>query len=325
MQTTITPITILSNKLISSSEELEKGENLSQKVLTSRKEVVTIKLMSYADEFFNEKDFAASTLETYRSIFRRFDVWVDGKAINLKTMTGSEFKQFLAANPWGDNARHQAYSAVRSFIRWKYGDKHPFLRYVMKKPVSKPQRSLSVDQVRVLLDAINMDRPSGLRNVAILSLILDTGLRRAEVAGLLLENTDLEKRTITVKIKGGNWGIGRFSEMTADALDDWLTIRPAYAKAVVKNLFISIGGNTPGQALTVTGVGTIFKYLTKCVGFSVSPHDLRRTFAALTQENGAPTEIVRRAGRWANIEQVKSYSVGLQPEAIDPYLVMNRL
>ena len=52
---------------------------------------------------------------------------------------------------------------------------------------------------------------------------------------------------------------------------------------------------------------------------------LRRTFATLATENGAPTRVVQVAGGWKSLRMVERYTQALKQDAIKPFSPVDRL
>ena len=85
--------------------------------------------------------------------------------------------------------------------------------------------------------------------------------------------------------------------------------------------FVGFEGHRVGEQLTTTGLRCLFRKLGKQAGLAAfSPHDLRRTFATLTTEAGAPSRVVQVGGRWSGLELIVRYTQALQVKAIMPYL-----
>jgi integrase/recombinase XerD len=281
--------------------------------------------MEDVEKFLTENAFMPVTIEGYRRVLQTFDTWLGERGLTVNQCGPSEILAFMDSRKWGAAARHKCSAAIRSYVKWRFGNTHPILALKIRRPPVSPHRTLSEEKLVELLDSFNLDRPTGLRDFAIVMLMVETGLRKSEIPRLTLDTVDLDKRRLDVLVKGGEWGSGVFSQETANTLDDWLGIRPIYARPDCKAFFCAIGGHHAGCALTSNGIGMIFKTMARRAGFAISPHDLRRTMACLLTLRGAPTEIVRQAGRWHNLEQVKTYTQMVGKSAVDPYLPMPHL
>jgi integrase len=230
---------------------------------------------------------------------------------------------FVTRPEWGNSQQRLALYAFRKFIRWRWGDDHPALKANIKQVKPKKQRTLSAYQALELLASFDTSCPAGARDLAIAAVALDTGLRCSELCRLELGDVDLCARTLQVIIKGGQWGMGVFSEQTALYVSAWLAFRkPADG---VGTLFVSLQHQRLGRPLTREGLQGIVEWWGLRLGMKLSPHDLRRTFATLSTIFGAPSRIVQVAGRWSSIGMVERYTRGLEMTAIAPYLPVAHL
>lgn len=269
--------------------------------------------LQYAQSGFTER--------SYRWCLERLATWMDEQAIQPDSLTPETFTRFLDEHStWGESTRRLAACAARAFYRYIYGATHPMLGYKLRRVKTKPQRTLSIKKIVQLLSVIDTSTQSGARDLAIMYLMLDTGLRESEVCNLETHYLDLEARTVHVIVKGGNWGKAVFSETTAKHLETWLTVRKTIIDTAKyrpsPRLFISL---RTGQKLLPAGLRDMFERLSKKVGFRVSPHDLRRTFATLATRAGAPTRVLMAGGRWSNIATLERYTAAIEPEDFENY------
>jgi len=228
--------------------------------------------------------------------------------------------QFIHRPGWGNSQQRVALHCVKKFLSWRYGALHPALSARIKRIEPPPRRSLNPDQALQVLASFNTYTPAGARDQAIIALGLDTGFRRAELCSLQLADINFYTNTARALCKGGQWGMGAFTEETAHILQHWLNFRrPADG---VGNLFVSV---YDGSAITGDGMNCIFKRLSKRMGFKISAHDLRSSFATLATLYGAPTRSLQLAGRWRSPEMVEHYTGNLQIDAVRPFLAMANL
>ena len=103
-------------------------------------------------------------------------------------------------------------------------------------------------------------------------------------------------------------------------------IRKEVAKPEVPTLFVSMGGNRPGTALTPDGLRSIFRALGAKSGLpNLSPHMLRRTFATLAIRQGASSKLVQVAGGWSSLLMVERYAQAIKPEDYQNHFATNVL
>jgi site-specific recombinase XerD len=264
-------------------------------------------------EFINSGGWAESTQRQYEHVLEKFLA-----ECCPESLTAKDLREWLGRHGWGNSLQWVALCVVKSYLRWRYGGEHPALLLKIKRQQCGPQRVLKMGQVQALLGSFDTSTAKGRRDLAICTLMLDTGLRSAEVCSLALAHVDLVERRLVVKIKGGAWSGAVFSEYTAACISQWLGERERAAMKGERALFVGIGGATPGRKLTTGGMGAIMRGWARAAGLAaLSPHDLRRTFATLAIRAGAPSRVVQAAGRWKHIEMVERYTQAITPEDMD--------
>lgn len=267
------------------------------------------------ENYLSSFKFAKSTKDSYRRILNELIT-----IPNLDQLDAAGLIDFINKPGWGNSQQNVAIFCAQKFLRWKYGSLHPALAATIPRIKPKPRRSLNPDQTLEVLASFNPYKAIGAREIALIAFGLDTGFRRAEIASMQLADVDFYTNTATTLCKGGQYKYGAFTEETAQLLRNWLQVRkPADGTG---NLFTSM---KTGKGLTSNGVGTIFKRLSKSIGFQISAHDLRSSFATQSTANGAPSRLVQKAGRWSSIEMVEHYTGRLQLDPIKPYLPMANL
>jgi len=272
--------------------------------------------------FLEEANYAESTRKLYGYYLEDLAMYLAGEPTELlfrDCLDIPRARAWMNARGWSAPARYLAACALRAFARWRWGEASPMLKLAVKRPKARVQRTLTLDQVRKLILSIDTGRRSGVRNLAVVTFMLDTGFRAAEVCHLKLARLDLCRRSAWAVIKGGDWGEGAFSSYTADCLEAWLAARAKIARPGVQAVFVACETGV-GKPLTTGGLRSIFRKLGQKAGLGLlSPHDMRRTFCTLALEGGAPTRVVQEAGRWKSLEMVELYSKALRAHAIDPY------
>jgi site-specific recombinase XerD len=215
---------------------------------------------------------------------------------------------------WSPATIKQAVSAARSFLRWcgEEGWIEPELGQVLRVPrvPVRVQRTLTVGEVRAVLDACD-DSVIGLRNQALVSLLVDAGLRASEICRLCVGDLNLREGILVVQVKGGDQQHGFFGEVTGRRLQAWLAVRPA--EPGVDAVFVAVGGSSPGKPLTRDGLRVILRRLGRRAGVEgVCAHAFRRSFACISVQAGASSRLVQLAGRWSNIQMVERYTQSMR-------------
>lgn len=281
------------------------------------------------DDVLVQWPIAEGTRSVYRLYLNHLADWMKDNGLKLNTLGGRDFIRFLDHHPgWGSASRYQALAAMRRFVRFTFGQDHPLLKLKLRRDHAGPQRTLSLDEVQRIFRwlAICVTKENGLsdikgvRDLALTSLLLDTGLRAAEVCRLELKDVDMEKRRGTVRIKGGRYEQFLFSVPTQGRIARWLPWRDRFAMPSTKTLFVGCGGTLPGSPLTVSGLRAIFRRMATMVEIPLfSTHSFRRAMCVIALESGASTRAVMAMGRWRHLSMVETYSQTLSADAFERF------
>ncbi len=259
------------------------------------------------DGFFAENPVSHATRETYAYVLRRFVEAIP----HPETCTPTDIIRFFKVTKWGSSLQYTAATAIKKYLRWRYGATHPALLLRVKRDPAKPGRTLKKETAEKLLDSFDLSKIKGKRDYAIACLALDTGLRVNELATLKFADINLADRTLSVLIKGGKWADAVFSITTRSAIADWV-------------LYRRLGDDRLFQ-VTRDGLRVIVRRWGEKLGMRLSPHDLRRSFATISTKRGAPSRLVQIAGRWESIEMVERYTQALEPADFDEFFPVTYL
>lgn len=178
------------------------------------------------------------------------------------------------------------YRSLRAFWSWIVTegviDRSPFVGMPPPKVPKKKITPFTQEQIqKLLLAATNTRSPR--RDVAILLMLLDTGMRVGELVSLTIADVDLTHRKATVKGKGGKIRDVYWSPITGRALIAYLRERTIETSPHETDpLWIAACGRNSGAALTQWGVRQIMERLEEATGITgvrCSPHTMRHTFA----------------------------------------------
>jgi len=248
---------------------------------------------------------------------------------SLSEVTTSDLLTYLAGQRqrgWSDSSLKLAVNALRSLFSYVAGTSSPAGDVPVPRPRPKLQRTLSAQQALAVIASCDTSTLRGARDLALLCLMFDTGLRSIEVCRLQLQHLNLAERWLQARVKGGKIRSKVFTTYTALQVSRWLSVRGEAARSDVMTVFVSIGGTMPGSPLTPNGMRCIFRVIGRATGLDkFSPHDTRRTFATLTIRFGASSRMVQEQGGWENLEELERYTQALQLQDVEPYLPIGRL
>ena len=162
------------------------------------------------------------------------------------------------------------------------------------KLVRKLPETLSIQEIEIIIDAVDLDSKEGMRNKAILETLYSCGLRVSELVNLKVQNLFLDIGFIKVLGKGMKERLVPIGTKAAECIS-------IYMKEYRTNLNISEGFegylfiNRRGKNLTRNMIFIIIKDLVKKAGLNknISPHTFRHSFATHLIEGGADLRAVQ--------------------------------
>lgn len=172
------------------------------------------------------------------------------------------------------------------------------------------QEILDDDDVRRLLRVCSSDASEiGVRDLAMLGMMLGTGVRRSEVTGLTM--SDLNRVTGELKVlgKGNKERMVLLPEITHKWLDCWIDEVRGEAEGP---LFCGVrkGGQLTYRHLSAASVWFLLNKRCEEAGLAMfAPHDLRRTFATMLLNGGEDLLVVRDALGHSSVRVTENYIV----------------
>lgn len=288
--------------------------------------VINMRNLKLIDQFLRNSAYSPKTIKSYRWLLLRWAEYLRKSGMEFKDITPEMALEFLDDQGWGISLRAQALQALRGVISYHYGKAHPIFELAIKKPKPRLQKTLTEHELGKLLRAIDISKPQGVRNLAIVTLMLDTGIRSSELCRLDMRRLRLDERSFNVVVKGGYDSIKVYSEIAARCLSDWLSIRGQWAQPHVHKVFVGVGGLTPGHRLTDGGLRRIYRNMGDKAGIEgMSPHVMRRTFATLATVYGAPGVVLQKAGGWKDPKTMAIYTQAVPDRTIESYFPTERV
>jgi len=208
-------------------------------------------------------------------------------------------------------------SALRSVARsaWHLGqmsaDAYQGIRDVrgVRTSILPAGRALAQTEIAVLLDACAAEEtPGGARDACLIAL-LASGLRRAECAGLLLEDAAVVRGHLRIMGKGQRERQLPLEAGVERALAGWLQVRGGWPGALLCP--VTKNGRIVRRPLSGQSVYLALRRRARLAGLAhISPHDLRRTFVTHLLERGANIATVKELCGHAHINTTSRYHRG---------------
>lgn len=283
-------------------------ESVSQVTATSLDELVASFMRSLRAE-----NKSARTVETYGEACRGLSRFLAERG--MPTAVGAITREHVEAfidyllGHWKPATASNRYRALKRFFGFAIEEgeirESPMRNMKPPKVPESPPAVLGEDELRALLRACEGSGFEERRDAAIVRVFIDTGARLSEVAGLRVEDVDLDQLTLLLTQTKGRApryvGIGN---RTAKALDRYLRVRRTHRDAHLDALWLGTKG-----AVTASGIRQIARRRAADAGLEhLHPHQFRHTFAhQWLSDGGAEGDLMRLTG-WRSREMVNRYA-----------------
>jgi integrase len=178
-------------------------------------------------------------------------------------------------------------------------------------------RWLTREQAEALLRAPDLSTVKGVRDSAILAVLLGAGVRRGEAASLAFEHLQQrEERWVIADLVGKH---GRIRTVPIPAWVDAAISRWAAAVGLsTGRVFRALDkrGRIRSERLSAQSIFNILKIYAAKTGVLVTPHDIRRTYAHLAYKGHAPLEQIQFSLGHASIVTTELY-LGIRQDLRD--------
>lgn len=277
------------------------------------------------EDYIKFLDTSPRTIDTYKKSLKQFLLFLADNDITKPTREDIiQYRDSLRVNH--KPATVQAYiTAVKLFFQWTevrgvYPDISKHIKGAKVEQAHKKDY-LTAEQVKRVLSSIDRDTIGGLRDYAMLSLMVTCGLRDIEVSRanindlrtlggytvLYIQGKGREEKNDYVKVPGEVESILReyFSRRDVETDSE-------------EPLFISTSNNNNGKRLSTRSISSIVKNRLIRAGFNSSrltAHSLRHTAVTLSLLNGATIQEAQQFARHKNLQTTLIYSHNLEKES----------
>lgn len=251
---------------------------------------------SYQTYLKIERGLSANTIANYVFDIEKLCAYLDEHQIVVSPVdiTEASLQEFVYEISKSVNPRSQAriLSGLKSFFMYlvfeDYRADNPLELIESPRLGRKLPDTLNTQDIDNLIAAIDLTKPEGDRNRAIIETLYGCGLRVSELTDLKLSDLFFEEGFIKVTGKGNKQRFVPISEYTQKVINFYKNYKRnelAIQKSFEDILFL----NRRGKQLTRAMVFTIIKDLAKKINLqkNISPHTLRHSFATHLLENGA--------------------------------------
>jgi site-specific recombinase XerD len=252
------------------------------------------------------------TVEAYTDAVRFLALYCEahGHPILASELRREHIQDFIADQlaRWKPATAHNRYRGLHAFFKWAVaeGDLSASPMDGMRPPQlpEQPVGVVRAEHLTGLLRSCEGRDFTSRRDTAIILLLVDTGMRRAECVGMTLDDVDLDQRIVWVLGKGRRPRALPIGRKTAQALDRYLRAREGHRLAHLPHLWV--GRNGP---MTPSGIYQVVHDRARAAGLPpMHPHQLRHAFAtSWLAEGGNENELMLVAG-WKSRIMIDRYT-----------------
>lgn len=249
--------------------------------------------MKYVDDFLEYllviKKHSDNTIINYKVDLYDFLKFTEG-VIDIDKSDVNSYLDYLYKNDSSKRSISRRLSSLRSFYKYLVSKEFVTTNYfeVIKNPrldnsLPKYVKEDDIDKMFLVPD---IRKELGQRNLLIIRLLYSTGIRVSELVNILVEDINIDERTIRILGKGSKERMVVFGYNTYEALKLYLDNgRRKLDTKMSKYLLLNKDGNRLSQRYVRKIIDDIiFK---ASIDMHVSPHMLRHTFATEMLNNGA--------------------------------------
>lgn len=249
-----------------------------------------------------ERGLSQNTALAYACDVEKLIDYVRDEGVAVEEVGPEHLHHFLCTlHDLGISPRSQAriISGIKSFFKFLkmegYVDANPSLLLEAPKTGRRLPDVLSVEEIDQMMECIDMSKPDGQRNRAMVETLYSCGLRVSELISLRISQVFEHDEYIIVEGKGNKQRIVPISQDALTQINAYISqtrgiVQPARGADDV--LFL----NRRGGALSRVMVFYIIKQLAETAGIrkTVSPHTLRHSFATHLLEHGANLRAIQQ-------------------------------
>ena len=247
-----------------------------------------------------ERSLSDNTLKSYNLDVQKLLSFFSENKIHYKEAKLSDFQSFIMyLNDLGIASTSQAriISGIKSFYTYLLSEDiindDPTQLLEMPKLSRYLPTVLSVEEIDVLKAVIDLSRPDGARNKAIIEVLYSCGLRVSELIDLKLSNIYAKEGFIQVFGKGSKQRLVPISEAALNEISMYMLDRNSWDIKPGHEDFLFL--NQRGSHLSRQAIFDMIKKYALEAGIKavVSPHTLRHSFATHLLEGGADLRVIQ--------------------------------
>ncbi len=250
-----------------------------------------------------ERGLAANSISNYVLDVEKLVLFLEEKNLSIPPnhIQKETLQKFIYEIAKLVNPRSQAriISGLKSFFSYlifeKYREDNPMDLIESPKIGRKLPDTLSEQEIDNIISAIDLSKPEGERNRAMLETLYGCGLRVSELINLKISDLYFDEDFIKVTGKGNKQRFVPISTVNKKYISSYkneIRVHQKIQKGFDDILFL----NRRGKQLTRAMIFTIIKQIAEKIGLqkNISPHTFRHSFATHLLENGADLRAIQQ-------------------------------
>lgn len=251
------------------------------------------------------KGLSDNTVKSYKADLKEFFSYLEAKQFD--EITRSDIEDFIVNLAKSGNSvasRARKISSIKGIFKWAYENQiiaqDPSSGIAATKVPVKESKVMTREEVAALIDCAKVEAYSSgkaedFRNLAILSFMFYSGIRRSEVVEVKISDMNLESNAVIIHGKGNKERVAYFNNSTAEIIGKYLKEkRPEISRSETSEYLFPTGQS---ERMCAASINLIIDRYLKATGLKekgYTVHDTRRAFATTVYQNTGDIVAVQR-------------------------------
>jgi len=274
-------------------------------------------IQPYQDYLVKEKNYSPLTVQAYVSDVQTFQIYLNDfhDNLSLEEVNYSQVRSWIVVlieNKISATSVNRKISSLKSYYKFLLKTKqisiNPLLKHKSLKTAKKVQIPFSEKELQDVFELNSYSKDfEGIRNQLIIELFYTTGIRRAEMINLTLNNVNIVQKTIKVIGKRNKERIIPLLNCTIELIEAYKHERNHLECINQKEMLIlSKNGNKVSESFVYRLINEYFSTVSQKT--KKSPHVLRHSFATHLLNNGADLNSVKELLGHASLSSTQIYT-----------------
>jgi integrase/recombinase XerC len=271
----------------------------------------------FQDYLVKEKNYSPLTVHAYVSDVQSFQCYLNDfhENSNLEEVNYSQIRSWIVVlieNNISTTSVNRKISSLKSFYKFLLKTKqisiNPLLKHKSLKTAKKVQIPFSEKELQDVFEFNEYSNDfEGIRNQLIIELFYTTGIRRAEMIHLAIQNVDTNQKTIKVLGRRNKERIIPLLNCTIELIEAYKHERNDLQQVNDNQLLIlSKNGNKISESFVYRLINEYFSAISQKT--KKSPHVLRHSFATHLLNNGADLNSVKELLGHSSLSSTQIYT-----------------